>query len=94
MIAYSRSIRMTEKAVAASNPLVGSSRNSIPGDTISSIAILVLFLSPPDIPRMYSVPTCVLEWDCETDRQTDRHTHTYAHPNVIGLFTSIEKCRF
>ena len=44
-------------AVAASNPEVGSSRKRIPGDTISSIAILVLFFSPPDIPRFNEVPT-------------------------------------
>jgi len=47
----------TEVAVAASSPEVGSSRNIIPGDTISSIAIVVLFLSPPDIPRFNGVPT-------------------------------------
>ena len=44
-------------AVAASSPDVGSSRKMIPGDTISSIAILVLFFSPPDIPRFNAVPT-------------------------------------
>ena len=47
---------MTALAVLASNPVVGSSKNSTEGLMISSIPMLVLFLSPPDTPRMKSVP--------------------------------------
>jgi len=43
---------MTDRAVVASRPVVGSSRNNTAGDTIISIAILVRFLCPPDIPRI------------------------------------------
>ena len=50
--------RMTDTAVDASRPVVGSSRNSTDGDIINSIPILVRFLSPPEIPRMNSFPTC------------------------------------
>ena len=47
---------MTIKAVAASNPVVGSSRNRISGLVTNSIPILVRFLSPPDTPRIKSSP--------------------------------------
>ena len=49
---------MTELAVLASSPVVGSSRNSTAGRMISSIPMLVLFRSPPDTPRINSLPTC------------------------------------
>ena len=48
---------MTDTAVKASSPVVGSSRNSTCGPIISSIPMLVRFLSPPDTPRKNSVPT-------------------------------------
>jgi len=50
---------ITDTAVVASNPVVGSSRNTIPGEMINSIPILVRFFWPPDIPLINSVPT----WD-------------------------------
>jgi len=49
---------MTEYAVLASRPVVGSSRNKTLGDVISSMAMFVLLRSPPDTPRTNSVPTC------------------------------------
>ena len=48
---------ITETAVFASSPVVGSSKNKTWGSIISSIPMLVLFLSPPDTPRINSVPT-------------------------------------
>lgn len=42
----------TAFAVLESKPVVGSSRNKMDGLVISSIPILVLFLSPPDTPRV------------------------------------------
>lgn len=42
----------TELAVLASSPEVGSSRKSTEGSIISSMPMLVLFLSPPEIPRI------------------------------------------
>ena len=56
MCTNSWSMRITDTAVAASNPVVGSSRNRMAGEAISSIAILVLFLSPPDIPLTNWLP--------------------------------------
>ena len=56
MVTYSCSILITEMAVVESSPLVGSSRNSTPGDTINSIAMAVRFLCPPDTPRVNGVP--------------------------------------
>ena len=47
---------MTEIEVLASSPVVGSSRKRTEGEVISSIAIDVLFLSPPDTPLINSVP--------------------------------------
>ena len=47
---------MTEFAVDASRPVVGSSRNRTPGAVINSIPILHLFLSPPDTPLVNSSP--------------------------------------
>ena len=47
----------TDTAVKASSPVVGSSKNSICGSVISSIPMLVRFLSPPDTPRKNSFPT-------------------------------------
>lgn len=49
---------MTELAVEASRPVVGSSRKRMLGDTMSSMAMQVLLRSPPDTPLMNSVPTC------------------------------------
>ena len=49
---------MTDAAVDASRPVVGSSRNKTDGDIINSIPILVRFRSPPEMPRMNSFPTC------------------------------------
>lgn len=49
---------MTDTAVDASRPVVGSSRNKTDGDIINSIPMLVRFRSPPEIPRMNSFPTC------------------------------------
>ncbi len=45
-------------AVLASRPVVGSSRKSTGGSIISSMPIFVLFLSPPETPRIICVPTC------------------------------------
>lgn len=47
----------TELAVLASSPVVGSSKNRTEGSIISSIPMFVLFLSPPEIPRVICVPT-------------------------------------
>lgn len=52
---FSRS--RTELAVLASSPVVGSSRNRTAGSMISSMPMFVLFLSPPEIPRVICVPT-------------------------------------
>lgn len=41
----------------ASSPVVGSSRKRTEGSMISSIPMFVLFLSPPEIPRLICVPT-------------------------------------
>lgn len=48
------------EAVWVSKPVVGSSRNITDGSVISSMPMLVRFLSPPEIPRVISVPT----WKC------------------------------
>ena len=50
--------RITEEAVFASRPLVGSSRKRSAGETINSTPMLVRFRSPPEIPRMNWLPTC------------------------------------
>jgi len=55
-ITNSCSILMTEMAVVESSPLVGSSRNNTPGDTINSIPMATRFLCPPDTPRVNGVP--------------------------------------
>ena len=47
---------MTECAVFASRPVVGSSRKSTEGEVMSSMPMFVRFLSPPDTPRRNSVP--------------------------------------
>ncbi len=52
---------MTECAVFESRPVVGSSKKRQLGDVIISMAIDVRFLSPPEIPRLNAVPTCVRE---------------------------------
>ena len=49
-------ICITDSAVAASSPVVGSSRNNMPGDTTISMAMLHRFLCPPDTPRESGVP--------------------------------------
>ena len=54
--AYSFNNFSTDIAVAESNPVVGSSRNTKLGDMISSIPMLVRFLSPPETPLNISVP--------------------------------------
>jgi len=50
---------ITYKAVELSNPVVGSSRNSIEGLVSNSTPIDVLFLSPPEIPLIKEFPTLV-----------------------------------
>ena len=57
--AYSFNKLTTDIAVAESSPVVGSSRNTISGDIISSIPMLVRFLSPPETPLRTSVPTYI-----------------------------------
>ena len=48
---------ITAFAVEASSPVVGSSKNKTDGEVINSAAIQALFFSPPDTPRIKSVPT-------------------------------------
>ena len=57
VVTYSFNKLITDIAVAESSPVVGSSRNTISGDMISSVPMLVLFLSPPETPLKTSVPT-------------------------------------
>lgn len=47
----------TEFAVLESSPVVGSSRKRTEGSIMSSMPMLVLFRSPPEIPRISWVPT-------------------------------------
>lgn len=47
----------TDLAIWESRPVVGSSRNRNEGELISSKAIDVLLRSPPEIPRLITVPT-------------------------------------
>ena len=54
---YSFNKLTTDIAVAESSPVVGSSRNTISGDMISSIPMLVHFFSPLETPLKISVPT-------------------------------------
>jgi hypothetical protein len=54
---YPANTAMTALAVLESSPVVGSSRNKIDGFVISSMPMFVRFRSPPDTPRMNSVPT-------------------------------------
>ena len=61
----------TELAVLASSPVVGSSRKRTEGSMMSSIPMFVLFLSPPEIPRVSCVPT----W---------RHAHTAPEQHSRG----------
>ena len=56
---HCRRMPMTALAVLASRPVVGSSRNKTDCDTISSMPMFVRFRSPPDTPRINSVPTCM-----------------------------------
>jgi len=49
----------TCRAVELSNPVVGSSKNSMDGLVSNSTPIDVLFLSPPEIPRISEFPTLV-----------------------------------
>lgn len=60
---YLCSRRITDRAVVASSPVVGSSRNNTAGDTIISMAMLVRFLCPPDMPRINWVPIYVWHWE-------------------------------
>jgi len=48
---------MTTFAVLASSPVVGSSKNKIGGDFMSSMPMLTRLRSPPDTPRINSLPT-------------------------------------
>jgi len=48
---------MTAFAVDASNPVVGSSKNSTLGAVMSSIAMHARFFSPPEIPLIKLLPT-------------------------------------
>ncbi len=50
---------ITALAVLASRPVVGSSRNKTAGDIISSIPMFVRLRSPPETPRINSVPTFI-----------------------------------
>jgi hypothetical protein len=52
---------MTAFAVLESSPVVGSSRNKTGGEMINSIPMLVRLRSPPDTPRMNSVPTFAMQ---------------------------------
>lgn len=56
-LSYRFSKSRTEWAVLASSPVVGSSRKRTEGSMMSSIPMFVLFLSPPEIPRLICVPT-------------------------------------
>ena len=49
----------TCKAVELSRPVVGSSKNNIDGFVRSSTPMEVLFLSPPEMPRIKELPTLV-----------------------------------
>ena len=53
VLTYSFSNVITDTAVLASNPVVGSSKHRMLGEVISSIPMLVRFFSPPDTPRVY-----------------------------------------
>ena len=57
--AYLLRFAITELAVEASRPVVGSSRKRTPGAMIISIPTLHRFLSPPDTPLINSSPTFV-----------------------------------
>ena len=58
---YLLSRETTDTAVWASRPVVGSSRKRTWGSIMSSIPMLVLFLSPPDTPRKNGVPIWLIE---------------------------------
>lgn len=51
------SIFITEPAVNASSPVVGSSKNNTAGSFTSSIPMQVRFRSPPETPRTSSLPS-------------------------------------
>ena len=72
------SSKMTALAVLASRPVVGSSRNRIVGEMMSSMPMFVRFLSPPETPRMNSFPIYKMIYVCKPI------THTH---NVV-LFAS------
>lgn len=55
---------ITYRAVELSNPVVGSSKNSILGLVSNSTPMEVLFLSPPDTPLIILFPILVLEASC------------------------------
>ena len=57
VVLYLLSSSRTELAVLASRPVVGSSKKRTEGSMMSSMPMLVLFLSPPEIPRIIWVPT-------------------------------------
>ena len=73
---------MTVLAVLASKPVVGSSRNNTDGEMMSSMPMLVCFRSPPDTPRMNSLPTCrVFE-----NNNHDHHDHQSSSIIIISIF--------
>ena len=77
---------MTDTAVDASSPVVGSSRNKTDGDIINSIPMLVRFRSPPEIPRMNSFPTY--------KRQTNDKTQRSKLFLLILFFTATDRKNF
>ena len=80
-------------AVVESSPLVGSSRNNTPGDTISSIPMAVRFLCPPDTPRVNGVPiyqNSKQKYICmyaHTHRQILTWIHTHIHTYIYCIPT-------
>ena len=75
---YFLSSSRTELAVLASRPVVGSSRNRTEGSMISSMPMLVLLRSPPEMPRISWVPTC-------TSHKITKHINTQIHRHTQTL---------
>lgn len=71
----------TELAVLASRPVVGSSRKSTDGLMISSMPMLVRFLSPPEIPRISWVPT----WERTHTPKRSSSPVTLLFPHILPL---------
>lgn len=78
----------TALAVLASRPVVGSSRKRTGGSVMSSIPMLVLFRSPPDTPRINSVPTCKQKKSdiCNRPSQYMLWSCAFSHPAAIFIF--------